>query len=192
MATPFVPGPCLLYAGVDSGSRPLFLGTAEVSPILQLLPEFDPVMNSLSGVKLPHDKTYQGEHAIIQADVNRLNEVVYAAMSTRVHPQSFGQDRGTDETGDRGTLMIGEGATFPLWLRFPYGDKTIYQTLGLNAPPKGYRFLAAHLMGPDIHEQLNTQARKIRLIWYCLSPYVPATGKHLLYDHNMTGLPVAD
>jgi hypothetical protein len=63
--------------------------------------------------------------------------------------------------------------------------------------PDGYRFPAAFLQSDDLPE-LGTKARKISLVFHCLRTFDPTvttvygTGRFLLFDDDMTGLPAID
>jgi len=87
-----------------------------------------------------------------------------------------------------------EGATYPLYISFPYAAKA-----AMAGMPFGYRFFAAYLQGP-FEVMPGTTALRKQLIFKCIRHW---TGNHLLntmtpgvppvnarlYDHDMGGLP---
>lgn len=182
MAQPFVTGPVWIYVGIGNAvsKTPVFLGTAEDGPKKQHLVGWEPVMNDVTGSKKPLDQGYQGESAIVRADLTRYNEDVLAALVARPNP--FGT-RGLNAFGDLGALMLTEGLAYPLWLRYPYASKAAYSTM-----PPGDRFVASWLVSPEDYVQ-GTKPKKVSVIWYCQGVFSPVTGGVLLYDHDMTGLP---
>lgn len=162
---------------------PVFLGTAEVSPDVEITPKYNPVYRNESGLQVPFDWIYDGESGLIVADLTRYNEEVYAHLASRAAPPGR-HVRGTDFVGQIGTAMVSEGIAYPLWLVFPYAPK-----LAFRGMPGGYRFVASFLLGPDRLNPLSTKPRKIRLVWYASRLYDQATGTHVLYDHILSSLP---
>jgi hypothetical protein len=194
MAQQYVTGPCSIF--VDTGSisgttPPLFLGHSERGPRIQIRPQFSMTYVDLGGQKVPFDAVYDGEDAIVSADLTRWNEDVYTALAIK-SGVSGNANRGLDEPGDIGTLMVYEGAATQLWLKFPYSAKASMITM-----PDGYRFVAAILQTDDLPE-LGTKARKISLVWHCMRRFDPEVtnetgqGSFTLFDHDMTGLPAID
>lgn len=193
MASPYVTGPVDAWANI--GGTPRFIGHCERSPSVQLRPYYDPVFNDLAGQRVPLDVVYQSCDAMISLDLTRYNESTYLLLASR--PGNV--IRGTNIPGDIGTLMLGEGKAFTLWLRFPYAAKPPMQQAVSNVSggpmPAGYRFAAAYLEGPDDLGPLGTTARRLRLNFHALplliaggnSPLGAAT--FFLYDHDVSALP---
>jgi hypothetical protein len=184
MASAFCTGPALIYCGVGAGYSPAFLGTAERGVRMRIKRHFSPVMNDLAGDE-PYDWSYLGQGGLLMATLTRWNEAVYAAMAAAANP--FLNTRGSDVSGDTGTLMLTEGVSYPVWVRFPYAVKTAYVAAGM---PAGYRWYSCFLMGPDDLDPVGTQPRKLHLVWYASRSYSVLLNKFVLYDHDMNGLPV--
>ncbi len=182
MAIPYVTGPVHMFVGVGEGYSPLYLGTGERAPSIELLDEFEPVPNDIAGGKIPLDECYQGEHGFVTIDLNRFNEPVYELFTAIIR----GASPGRQPFGTMGSLMQLEGHNYPLWLVFPYQAKPVFRDAGM---PAGYHFFSTHLLGPQKLEPLGTVARKIRLVWHCMRVFDPNTGDFYLYDGDTSGLP---
>lgn len=184
MSQPFCTGPALIYPCVGGGSakQPVFFGTTEDSPRVLINREWHPLRNALAGGMVA-DPTFQGEHAIVRADMTRWNENVFAAMQTP--PGSA--VRGHMPFGSLGTFMKSEGFAYPLVVRFPYRGTKV----AMNNMPAGYKFTAAWLGGPDDLGDLSTKPRKISITWICQA----IMNKDLswtLYTHDLGNLPAID
>ena len=166
MAQAYTSGPCPLYAGVGLNGAPVFLGHAERFPRIQIRPRWSDVYCDLSGQSVPYDQVYDGEDAVVTADLTRWNESVYAVMADRAKTNSNFlaiTSRGANGFGEIGSLMVTEGLAYNLYVVFPFAAKAAYSA----TMPLGYRFQAAFLQGPDDFE-LGGTARKLRLSWRCL------------------------
>src|SRR5438105_3720161 len=118
MAKPYVTGPCAIYCGIGALYAPIFLGHSERGVRIRIAPEYEPVHNDLGG-RVPIDWLYEGETAIISADLTRFNEAVYELIAARPRTSTLGSVPGVNVPGDIGTMMITEGFAYPLWLVFP-------------------------------------------------------------------------
>lgn len=191
MAGFYVTGPCDIFVGSLAGPA-VFVGHAERTPSVQIKPSFSPVYCDLFGQRVPADFLYDGEEAMISADVTRFNESTYAFMAQRPDATIAGARRGSNIPGDIGTLMVAEGYAYSLFLRFPYAAKPAFSTGSGGAMPAGYRFLAAFLEGPDDLGPLGTTNRRIRLNWRAARVPSVVTGSSFgavaltLYDHDMS------
>jgi hypothetical protein len=177
-------GPAMLYCGVGPGGTPLFVGTCEGRPNIQVRPEFVPHKNSVAGT-LSNDQCFQGEEAWVTADVNRGNELAFVVLQSRACP---GAARGTYPAGTLGRMMLLEGAAYRLWVQHPFSVKP-----SMAGRPAGYRFLAAYLAGPE-DITAGTGAGKIRLVWHALMVRWAGANnapQGKLFDHDMSGLPPA-
>jgi hypothetical protein len=194
MAGQKVTGPAHIYCGVGPNKSPLYLGTAERYPKISIRPHFKPTFTDIGG-DVPFDMSFQGEEGFVSADISRWNEITYAIMAARPRHRHPLFPRGSTFNGDIGTLMLAEGAAYPIWVVFPYaavnGGKAAFADM-----PAGFRFVSSYLMGPDELEPLGTTPQKERLIWHCLRSFYITTGgnarQFLLYDHDMRGLPSID
>lgn len=142
MAQLYSTGHCLIYVGIGSpappapsmsptaegavaataiavaaparGILPIFLGTCEEAPIIELKPYYRPLATGDSG-DTADDVMFMGEEAMIFADINWYLESVYATISARPR---YGSVRGSTSPRDIGTLMLRSGNTYPLWVVF--------------------------------------------------------------------------
>ncbi len=152
MAQVFCTGPALLYVDGE------FLGTSEFSPYIDIKPAYKPVFNDLGGRLVPFDKTYQCQEAFVFYNLTRWNEDVYQNAADRPSQAGLGSNPGTDI----GSLMIQEGLASELEVVFPYHSDPSFSDM-----PAGYHFLAAWMEGPDHLEPLGTEARALRVFFYC-------------------------
>lgn len=189
MAQLYTTGPCHFYVGPLAA--PVYLGTAEESPDLQLFPTYKEVQNSIGGVGIPFDRAYQGEFAVCVANLNRFNAPVYQAMANR--PGTFLKNTalGTNTIGDIGSLMLTEGLAYAVWLLFSFGafGPAPKPVMVSNGMLPGYRFFAGMLLGPDKLAPLGTLPKKLGLSFGFLRVFNPAQGTFSLYDNNVAGLP---
>lgn len=119
-------GPALIYAGVGGAlgaQTPVEVGTAEAKPTIFIYAEWDQAMNDLGGSKIPFDDSFQGEYAIIRADLTQWDETNLAKCMTR---PDFTGTRGFYPFGAIGALMKTEGFAYNLWMKFPYQSKAAY------------------------------------------------------------------
>lgn len=188
----------------------LFLGHSEREPHIDIRPVWRDVYCDLMG-GAPIDRLYANETALVSVTLNRFNNAVFMQMMARpacpgspwaaASLRQAGLNYRTGAVGRVGTLAVTEGASFILYLRFPFAAKTAYGASGANwtggaAMVPGYRFFAATL-DPD-HQVVGANSeKKHRLTWTCLPvtypfPTIPAVGDIAIYDHDMSGLPAMD
>lgn len=170
------------------GYVPLYLGTGEEGVDMDFGTHFSPLYEDEAGGEVPSERIYEGQEAWIWSDINVYNELLYAYMASRTSagifstpPFGVSAPRGIDLEGDVGTLMAAEGATFPLWVVFPYAGKARFAR---NYMPPGYRFFATSMENDKL--PVGNKARKVRAVWY--AQRVKAGGAWCLYDHNMSGI----
>ncbi len=71
-----VTGPAkIMVAGAE-------LGTCERAPHIQILHEWDDIMNACGGVKIPYERAFQGDHVIARCDLTRWDPGVYSGMKS--------------------------------------------------------------------------------------------------------------
>ena len=123
---------------------PFYFGTSEGPPRIDIVPAWDGVESDAGGYQNPSERLTEGEEAYIHASFTRYNEIVYQVLAARSQPNAFaGQSPGW---GSLGMAIALEKLIFPLWVVFPYTQKTVY---GLGGQPAGYRFHQGFLHGPD-------------------------------------------
>lgn len=182
MAQLYCTGPAHLFLGV--GGAFSYLGTAEDAPKIELGPEFEPVLNDVTGKKKPLDMQYQGEDALISADLNRYSETVYAVLAQRfVRPAV----RGTSGLLDIGSLVLTESLGFQLAMQFPYAAKAAMAG-GTGGPmPPGYLFNVVVPIGPE-ELTTGTKPKKIHVLLYSWPVWSPTAGT-FLYTTTLPSLP---
>jgi hypothetical protein len=129
-----VAGPCIHTIG-SSG----ILGTCERTPKVQILREWEDVMNAIGGTRIPSDRTFQGEHALISSLFTRFD------LSVWTDAKNYGTKYGS--------LLIQGSWSFSLTLQFPY--------MGT-----GFTFPVVELAGPDDFDEIDTTAMKQGLVFH--------------------------
>jgi hypothetical protein len=165
---------------------PVYLGSAEETPTINIERSFRPWYDDEMGNTNPADDLYDGDSAVVSADVNRWNEPVYAFIASLVNRAPLGGVRGLNLAQEIGTSMTMEGFSYPLWVQFPFAAKPAMAQGGL---PFCYRFFNAHLTN-DRLEPLNNEPRKTRLIWQCRRILDVVSGVAALYDHDQFNPPL--
>jgi hypothetical protein len=137
---------------------PVFLGTAERPPTIEIFAEWDDIETDAGGDYTPSERLTEGQEAFIEADFTRFNEIVYEVLAARSQTDAFaGTAPGWDQVGRAISL---ERLIFPLWIVFPYSQKAVY---GLAGQPPGYRFYQGFLASPDRLKGLGTVPRQTGL-----------------------------
>jgi len=188
MASPWVTGPVHVYlargagtlAGSAVASAALYLGTTEGGPEYDHTPSYEPVMNDLSGSKIPFDLLLMGQEAHVFGTFTRINFAVLHAIEAIIS----GRTRGLLSGSDLGTLMLAEGQTFHLFLKYAGAARAAMIDIGL---PLGIHYPAA-IMETN-KAPLGNRAGKISLGWHCIQAYSLSTafgllGGMLLYDDS--------
>lgn len=210
MAQPYTTGPVDIWVGIatspvtDANLRttftPAFLGHCEDGVDLSFRPQYSNLGCDLGG-SVPFDVAYEGTEARVAGALTRWNDSTYQFIhdyTSVISRATIGTiSPGADAPGEIGTLMVTEGAAYPLWLRFPASTKVAYGLAPSGAQPAGLRFVAA-LLVEDSWGRLGTKPRRIPIAWRCLRVFTPTTitslgsGGFTLYDFNMTGLGFID
>jgi hypothetical protein len=151
----------------------MLLGFAERGPEIEIVPAHELTFIDERGGRTPADAIYDGETAWIRMDLSAWDESVYSLCARRV---SAAGPRGVNGPGSLGTMLLAEGALYPLYLVFPYARKATQTDM-----PSAYRFAGAVCHGPDRLAPLGTRPRKLRLLWQAFRIPLPG-GTLLLYD----------
>jgi len=185
---PPVQPPAQLVAGLALQNRlPVYLGTAEITPTIDIERFFLPWYDDEMGTSDPADELYEGDSATVTALVNRWYEPVYAFLACLVNRAPLGGLRGFNLPQEIGSSLVMEGFTSPLWVQFPFFAKTVMGGDGFMPPC--YRFFNAHLTN-DRLEPLNHEPRKTLLVWQCKRYLDVVSGASGLYDHDMFNPPL--
>jgi hypothetical protein len=201
MAQVFVTGPVDVWVRFNgvTGSPPKFLGHGERAPNIRISPIWNQVRCDLGG-DAPHDQVFAGSSASVQLDLIRhnpstLHEMEFHGRSTNVlFNPATDYKQGKEHPGTIGSLAVGEGASYTLYLRFPYAAKATMATEG-NGLVAGYRFYVA-MLEPESITGGSSNPLKIGLSFNCIrSLNIGANFKNSfgaaqygLYDHDMSEL----
>ncbi|OAI39610.1 hypothetical protein AYO40_01210 [Planctomycetaceae bacterium SCGC AG-212-D15] len=186
MAQLYCSGPVHVYFGLGGGGSPVYFGTSESAPRIEIKHYFNTVKNDIAGDQAPFDFQWVGETATISADFTRWNNPLWLQMMSRPFATSTA---GINGIGDYGTFMVQEGATYQAWLQFPYAS-TKAAMAGLEA---GFHFFSTFLLSPD-SKTIGMRANKVRATWFATQVFGITTGNNVtakLYDFSMQGLPSA-
>ncbi len=158
----YVPGPCRTWISTGSGTYTL-LGTAKGGVFVDPSPHYLPVMNDAAGLSLPIDEIYGGCDGWVSGKWNRFNMTTYARLSAHVTGPA-----GTDAVGDRGTLMLQEGAAFSVAVQFPFSAKPSMQSAGPGPMQQGYLFSKCWVKGNSL-PALGMKDEELDLRFYSLA-----------------------
>lgn len=162
---------------------PVLLGTGQRGPRIKIRRAFSRVYNDITGSEIQFDLIAAGSEALIFVDLTRWNETIYQILAGQ---PNLGGPAGAVAAGGIGTLMMTEGKSFPVALRFPNSD--FHPVFRANGMPAGYRFLSCVLDGDDDYE--TGSAANIRhLSIHATQVYDPRSNGLALADFNMAGVP---
>lgn len=168
-----------------AGGSILYLGTCESMPQDQRNPEYEMLMNDISGSKVPLDVAWEGESAQISLVLTRWDENVANVCET---PPGVAPVAGSWFMRDVGTLMSLEKETTELWLVYTFGsvlaNKVAYTANGLHA---GRHYPQCVLWSPQLDET-GTKPMKRHFMYYAWPRYDPSNFKFTLYDYDFTGI----
>jgi hypothetical protein len=151
-----------------SGSQSAFyLGTAEVTPQMQIRKYKTNVMNDIAGRTLPFQKTYDGEAAVVSTLLTRWSKYAYDAILNQ--GKSLGLvhawGAGSETRWSRGALVYGQ-LTFEMWQVFDNSLNTTIATPGLEL---GYYWPQVEILDHDT-VSAGTGPNKLQLVLDC-TPY---------------------
>jgi len=104
-------GPVAAWYSFAGQSAPTLLGTCERWPAIEESSNWNPVFTDDAGSLCPYDKFQEGSTAMIVLDFNYFSATALNYL--------IGSD-GT-QLGGRGALLITNGLSFTLWLRYRFG-----------------------------------------------------------------------
>lgn len=194
----FSTGASWVYLGLGSGNAPLYFGTCEGYPRDERKPEYEMLMNDLSGRKVPLDFCWQGETATISLVMTRWDEGMIRMLEAKPNPMGSAlsglgaSNPGTWNFTDVGALAMLEGLGVPLWIRYPFAPVTVggggggRPAMGLLTP--GYHYIQSIVWAPETAEVgAAPMKRHIQFFAWPYANYVAKT--FTLYDYNMSNLP---
>jgi hypothetical protein len=128
----------------------------------------------------PADKIYLGGDAIVSMTLSRFDMAVFLQLLARPNP--FGGVRGKNAPGERGSLIVTERLTFPLWCRWSTASKTAFSGI-----PAGLRLPYAELESPDGYDMGLAAQLEPTLTFYGYSVR-QSDASYLCYDNDMTAV----
>lgn len=204
MAQLYSTGPAHVFVAGTGGTvtthgTPLYLGTAESRPRINIMRHWREAMNDITGQISPMDLMYQGQSGIISVALSRWNEGVYQRIVHRsVNAGANAADilPGVDSETSVGSLMIHEAQLTHLWLTFPKAVLPFYNggggLTGNGGPfPLGYHFFATQIADQD-EMSPGTDPLVRTLQFKAIRAFDVTTRANFLYDFDVTGLPIVD
>lgn len=120
MATPSFPdvhvtGAVHHYIRTGGDGNPIYyLGTAEVTPQMQIRRYRQSVMNDIAGKTLPLQKTYDGDAATVSCLLTRFSKAALRVLAESGRGAGVHLSPGEESRWSRGSLVYGKSA-FELW-----------------------------------------------------------------------------
>lgn len=142
-----------------------FLGTAEVTPLVDHRIMRADTFNDIGGSMVPMQRTHQGEMCVIGTVLNRFSRVGVDVLD-KVGP-TLGA-AGTETRFSRGGFVFGP-RSFELWLKFDNYDDPAYRAAGLEP---GLYFPQVDLTGKT-RQRLGTDTEKELLTFECFPYWIP-------------------
>lgn len=141
-------GSVLIYTATGSGGQPELFGACEDYPRMVVDTKHGQVRTDLTGEFLSRDHSFAGQEATISLLLSWWDERIGQRLEKRPGPQSSNVP-GQWKQSDIGTLLLQEGETFDVWIRYFFGSvptaKAAYSAFGL---PPGYHFPTCFMLGP--------------------------------------------
>lgn len=187
--TPICTGPVSCWVGTGINT-PSFLGYGEVGPDSQIFERWTKVMSDRTGGIVARDKMYQGQEALIFITFAEWNDLVRSlVMGT---PTQTIANVGVNTFFQVGSLAITEGASFVLYLVYPYAfggaQHPTFSATGVNPLVGGYRFFGTTV---EFHNwRPGTRPNTVTIHFHSLPALQTATGALILYDNNVQQVPV--
>lgn len=172
----YVTGPALIHIGMPGGGSTRYFGTGKNGVDQDIRHALVPAMNDLAGPVLPLDEMESGMDAMISATMTRWDETIHEIMARFSSPAS---PRGSETSDARGSLMLYENKTFPLYIVYPRATLPAYAQM-----PKGYRWLACKLVSP-YRLPAGCKPYETVFTWHAMSVYQKGGG-FLTYDHDVS------
>lgn len=154
------------YIRVPGNSNIYYLGTAEVTPKIQLKQFWGEVFNSIGGNQVPMQRTEQGEMATVGVMFNRFSKLAVDAL------QKMGPSirAGWRNRYSRGHLAFGN-TSFELWQVYENSLDPGYASTGLEPG----RYWPLVVRAEDNSDSLTTDAEKLLLVWDAIPLWIPQT-----------------
>lgn len=142
-----------------------YLGTAEVTPLVDHRIMRNDVFNDIGGTGVPMQRTHQGEMVVVGSMLNRFSKIGLGVLDN-LGP-TLGS-AGTENRFSRGGLVFGP-RSFELWLKYDNYDDAGWRAAGLEP---GIYFPQVDLTGKT-RQRLGTDAEKELLTFECFPYWIP-------------------
>lgn len=153
-----------------------YLGTAEVTPQVQVAKYRQLVHNDIAGKTLPIQKTYDGEAAQVSVLLTRFSELAYDAILNSGFAAGLTPVAGSESRWSRGALSYGQ-EDFQLWQVFENFFNPVPQGVEIG------RYWPRVTLESHDYVALGTQAKKLMLVFDCQPLWLPYTTRGwMLYD----------
>lgn len=171
MASPSFPsvhvtGPVHHYIQTLNGTDIWYLGTAEVTPQMQLRRYTSKTMNDRAGRTLPFQKHWDGEAATVSTLLTFFSKQAQAEILRSGQAAGIQIKEGTESRWSRGAAVYG-AATFKLWQVFENFDNPNGNSEGLEI---GYFWPQVELLQHD-EVKVGAQGQGLLLVLDC-TPYL--------------------
>lgn len=153
------------------GGNILYLGTAEVTPQLQLRRYYQRVANDEAGKTLPGQMTRDGQAATIAVSLSRFSKVAWDDLLRTGETAGLDFDAGAESRWSRGGLVFGQD-TVEVWQVYenslnPNGPNRAIYSIELG------RYWPQVVISEDNQPQAGTQVERKLLILDCQPIKVP-------------------
>src|SRR5882672_1487091 len=165
----------------NAGS-PLYFGTTESMPDDRRQPEYEMLMNDLSGSKVPLDMAWEGESAQISLVMTRWTESVAQGLETKPIPGVSVSGQWT--WNDMGALAAYEGNYLRLWLVYTFGaalaNKAAYVQGGAGL--RAGRYYPQCVVWAPETEETGTKPMKRHFLFFAWPAIDVQNRRFLLYS----------
>ena len=156
-----------------------YLGTAEVTPQMQVRRYRSNVMNDVAGKTLPLQKTWDGEAATVSVLLTNFSKFAEAQLQASGQPGGIQLGNGRETRWARGALIYGK-ATFKLWQVYdnffnPNGTST-----GLEI---GWYWPQVELLQRDT-VKAGSQGEGLLCVFDCTPYRIPQASSQAVNDAN--------
>lgn len=156
-----------------------FLGTAEVTPVIQAEPAKLRVQNDIAGRTMGIQDVYDGERHVVNTVLNRFDYAVWKACRDSYYHLASITNHGVDDRYKRGSLLRGIG-DFQLILVYDFTGVAPAHPLATADQPVGRMYYSAVLDGWG-EDAGATKVQAMPCTFGCESVYDPSTRSFGLY-----------
>lgn len=175
----YTTGPAYLYVFTQINQAVEYLGTARVKPYIEIVPQFSSFFSDQTGRVVPADQSFDMEHGIVIADLNRIDWDVYEELSSAKFGGVSGSTPGYSDAS-MGTMIIAEGNAIGLFVVFPKSAVSQYASL-----PPGYHFPNCVFCGPDKFTDMGNSDASVTMTWRALN--LRSVDNWTMYDYTGFG-----